>query len=131
MSSFKLQILTPFGQYFNGEVEYLSLSNSAGVLGILPHHIPLVTDVVLGKVIVVIKGNRHTYATTGGVLNIEKEKVTLMLNTIERSDEIDVDRAKKSKERAEKRIESGEGNLKRAQDSLKRANNRLDVADKK
>ena len=134
MSQFHLEILTPYGHYFNGDVEYLEVRNPDGVLGILSHHTPIVTPIVLGKIVVKIKGNRHSYATTGGLLNMKKDNTcSLMLQTIERSDEIDVDRAKKSKERAERRIKEAKENLnlKRAQDAIKRAENRINVANDK
>ncbi|MCR4879696.1 MAG: F0F1 ATP synthase subunit epsilon [Bacilli bacterium] len=132
MSSFHLEILTPFGHYFNGEVDYLEIRNPDGVLGILPRHTPIITPVVLGKVITKINGNKHFYATTGGLFNMKADgSASLMLNTIERSDEIDIERAKRSKERALNRIKNNEGNIKRAEDSLRRAENRLDVADDK
>ena len=131
MSSFHLEILTPFGHYFNGDVDYLEIRNPDGVLGILPHHTPLITTVVLSKIVVKIKGNRHSYATTGGLFNMKADNTaSLMLQTIERSDEIDVERAKKAKERAEARIKANKANLnlKRAEDAIKRAENRINVA---
>lgn len=134
MSSFHLEILTPYGHYFNGDVEYLEVRNPDGVLGILSHHTPIVTPVVLGKVVVKIKGRRHAYATTGGLLNMKNDNsCSLMLQTIERSDEIDVERAKKSLERAKKRLADHKENLnvKRAEDAMKRAENRINVANDK
>ena len=134
MSSFHLEILTPFGHYFNGDVDYLEIRNPDGVLGILPHHTPLITTVVLSKIEVKIKGNRHSYATTGGLFNMKKDgTASLMLQTIERSDEIDVERAKKALERAKGRITANKAtlNLKRAEDAIKRAENRLNVAQDK
>ena len=131
MSSFHLEILTPFGHYFNGEVEYLEIRNPDGVLGILPRHTPIITPVVLCKMVVKISGNRHSYATTGGLFHMKQDgTASLMLQTIERSDEIDVERAKRAKERAEARIAAHKDtlNLKRAEDAIKRANNRLNVA---
>ena len=131
MSSFHLEILTPFGHYFNGEVEYLEFRNPDGVLGILPRHTPIITPVVLCKIVVKIKGNRHSYATTGGLFNMKRDgNASLMLQTIERSDEIDVERAKRALERAEARIKANKANLnlKRAEDAIKRAENRIEVA---
>lgn len=134
MSSFHLEILTPFGHYFNGEVEYLEIRNPDGVLGILPHHTPIITTVVLSKIVVKINGNRHKYATTGGLFNMKQDgTATLMLKTIERSDEIDLARARKAKERAEARIAANKPNLniKRAEEAIKRAENRIEVAQEK
>ena len=134
MSSFHLEILTPFGHYFNGEVDYLEIRNPDGVLGILPRHTPIITTVVLSKIVVKIKGNRHRYATTGGLFNMKADgTASLMLKTIERSDEIDLARAKRAKERAEARISANKPTLnrKRAEEAIKRANNRIEVAQDK
>jgi len=131
MSSFHLEILTPFGHYFKGEVDYLEFRNPDGVLGILARHTPIITPVVLCKIVVKIKGNRHSYATTGGLFNMKRDgTASLMLQTIERSDEIDVERAKRALERAEARIKANKANLnlKRAEDAIKRAENRIEVA---
>lgn len=132
MSSFNLTVLTPFGTYYKGEASYLEVRNEDSVLGILPHHTPIISTVKLGKIKITIKGNKHVYACSGGLLNVKKDgSVTLMVSTIERSDEIDVARAKRSKERALKRIENNEGNLKRAESSLERAEVRIEVANEK
>lgn len=132
MSTFNLTVLTPFGTYYKGEASYLEVRNEDSVLGILPRHAPIISTVKLGKVRITIKGNEHVYACTGGLLHVKKDgSVTLMVNTIERSDEIDVARAKRSKERALKRIEHNEGNIKRAESSLERAEIRIEVANEK
>ena len=131
MSSFHLEILTPFGHYFNGDVEYLEFRNPDGVLGILPRHTPLITPVVLCEIILKIKGKRHAYASTGGLFNMKKDgTASLMLQTIERSDEIDVPRAKRAKERAEARLASHKENIniERAKEAIRRAENRINVA---
>ena len=134
MSSFHLEILTPFGHYFKGDVEYLEFKNPEGVLGILPRHTPIITPVVLCKMVIKINGKKHSYATSGGLFNMKKDNTaSMMLQTIERSDEIDVERAKQAIERAKKRISVNKANLnmKRAEDSIKRAENRISVASDK
>ena len=91
----------------------------------------LITPVVLCEIVVKVNGNRHSYATTGGLFNMKSDgTASLMLQTIERSDEIDVERAKKALERAKKRISDNKAtlNLKRAEDAIKRAENRINVA---
>lgn len=134
MSSFHLEILTPFGHYYNGDVDYIELRNPDGVLGILAHHTPIITPVVLCKIVLKIKGNRRAYATTGGLFHMKKDgSASLMLQTIERSDEIDVERAKQAKARAQARIDAHKDtlNLQRAEDAIKRAENRIKVAQDK
>ena len=134
MSSFHLEILTPFGHYFNGDVDYLEFKNPDGVLGILPHHTPIITPVVLCEIVLKINGKRRCYASTGGLFNMKADgSASLMLQTIERSDEIDVDRARQAKARAQARIEAHKDtlNLQRAEDAIRRAENRIKVAQNK
>ena len=131
MGSFKLEILTPYGHYFNGDVDYLSLRNKDGVLGILPRHTPLITTVELCNLTLIINGKRRIYAISKGLLNVKgNNEVSLMVNTIERSDEIDVERAKRALERAKKRLEHHDEkiNVKRAEAAIKRAENRINAA---
>ena len=130
-NSFKVEIYTPTGKYFSGDVSYLSVSSPLGVLGILPDHAPLVTTLEICKLTTKINSNELKYAIGGGVMNIKKDNhIVLLVNSIERSDEINVARAKESKKRAEERLakSSEEIDIKRAQLSLSRALNRLSVS---
>lgn len=132
MSTFNLTIVTPFGVYYKGEVNFLEVRNEDSVLGILPKHTPIISTVKLGKILVIINGNRNVYATSGGILDVKKDgTVTLLLNSIERKDEIDIERAKRAKQRALDRIEKGENKDNSANKSLARAENRINIVEDK
>ena len=133
MSTFHLNILTPFGSYLEQDVEFLEVRNEDSVLGILPRHTPIISTVKLGKMRIKINGRIFLYATTGGVLNVKKDgTVTLLLKTIERNDEIDILRAKESLERAQNRISTGDNvDIARAKAAIDRASNRLRIAEGK
>lgn len=127
---FQLDIFTPKGKYFSEEVDYLEVRNADSVLGILANHTPLISTIKLGPIKIKFNGKTRIYATTGGLLNIKKDHtVSLMLNTIERGDEIDIERAKRSKARAEKHLQEADADKARASASLERANNRIAVAE--
>ena len=130
----QLTILTPYGPYFDGQVDFLEVHSEEYNLGILPHHAPLISTVAVSKLMIRNDGKEKHYAVGGGVVRIEKDKVTLILNSIERADEIDVDRAKEAKLRAEKRLEEAIKNeaidVNRAKLALLRATNRLSVSAK-
>jgi len=130
-SKIKLLILTPYGRYFEGEVDFLGVRSSNYTLGILPNHSPLVSTLIISKMIIKMGGEEYSYAIGGGVINIDKEKTTLILDSCERSDEIDLDRAKEAKIRAEERLERAKKDetidVARAQVALLRAINRIDV----
>lgn len=129
-NKFHLDIFTPKGKYFSNDVEFLEVRNDDSVLGILAHHTPLISTIKLGVIKIRFNGKTRYYATTGGLLNVKKDNtVSLMLNTIERGDEIDVERAKRSIKRAEKHLQEEGSDKARAEASLERANNRLLAAE--
>lgn len=128
-NKFHLDIYTPTGKYLSEEVVYLEVRNSDSVLGILPFHTPLITTIILCPLRIRFGGRTRVYATTGGIMNIKSgNTVSLMLSTIERSDEIDIERAKRSKDRAERYLNDDSYDQQRAKASLDRANNRIAVA---
>ena len=130
--TFKVTISTPLGTYLQTEADYLSVTSGIGVIGILPHHAPLITTLEICEL--TIKSGRETlsYAISGGLMNIKPgTEVVLLVNSIERSDEIDVDRAIKAKERAEKRLNDETMDVVRAKASLTRALNRIAVSSNK
>ena len=129
---FVVRISTPAGRYLQTEADYLSVTSSTGVLGILPNHAPLITNLEICELVIKSGNETLRYAISGGLMNIkEGTEVTLLVNTIERSDEIDVDRALKAKERAEKRLDEEMVDVTRANASLARALNRIAVSSNK
>ena len=132
---FEVRIFTPFGKYLSTECDYLSTKTSDGVIGILPNHAPLIATLDISKLIIRNNNLTYLYAISGGVIHIKKDhSVTLLLNSIERSDEIDVNRAKAAQKRAEDRINNKDldyNEIQRAKVSLLRALNRIDISDNK
>ena len=130
--SFLLKIVTPYGMYLNEEVEYLSVQAPHSVLGILPNHAELVSTVLISAMKVRIHGTYFYYAIGEGVLHVKKDETVLLINSIERQDEIDIARATAAKERAEKKLKEAQMNeeidIIRAEAALKRALNRIKVA---
>ena len=128
MSTFLLEIYTPFGKYYDRYVDELIVQSDDFVLGILPNHAPLVSKVKVSKMFIIQNGDRKCYAIGEGLLNISKDGVTLLLESIESKDDIDIDRAKDAKKRAEERLATLVNiDVERAQRALNRANNRISV----
>ena len=129
-----LLILTPYGHYFEGDVDFLSVKSEKYSLGIYPNHAPLISTVDICKAIIRRGNKEYKYAVGGGVINIEKDKITLLLNSIESVDEIDISRAEASKKRAEDRLNNPAKDdtidVNRAKASLLRAINRIDIVKK-
>ena len=127
---FSLDIYTPYGHYLSDKVNYLSFQSEKYTLGILPDHAPLISTVTICQIMIEKDGNREFYATSGGVVRIGKNKVELLLETIESQDEIDLERAEQAKERAENRLASGQLEpllITRSKIALARAINRINT----
>jgi F-type H+-transporting ATPase subunit epsilon len=130
--SYKLEIVTPKKVVFSGDVLSFSAPGVLGGFQVLRSHAPLLSNISVGEVKVVdLEGKEFRYATSGGVVEVKENKVILLAETAERSDEIDVQRAEAARDRARKRLakKSAEIDTDRARLALFRAMNRLKVAD--
>jgi F-type H+-transporting ATPase subunit epsilon len=129
--SFTLEIVTPRKMMFKGEVMSFSAPGVVGGFQVLYNHAPLLSNLQIGEVKYVdTQGREFRYATSGGFVEVMDNHVVLLAETAERTDEIDVERAKSAEERARKRIaeKSKDTDVERAQAALARALNRLRVA---
>lgn len=130
--AFKLEIVTPKKIVFSGDVTSFSAPGVLGGFQVLRSHAPLLSNIAIGEVKFVDgSGNESRYATSGGIVEVHDNKVMMLAETAERSDEIDVARAEAAKERARKRLgeKGAQTDLDRARLALFRAMNRLKVAD--
>jgi len=130
MKNFPLQIITPDGVDFEGDVLSVVARTTCGDVCILASHTDYVASIDYGFV-KVKEENAERYASCiGGFISVSSGKATIIATTFEFADEIDVKRAEKAKEKATQIIESAEDELaiKMAQLKLKRALNRLSVS---
>ena len=104
-----------------------------GYLGILPGHAPLITERGVGEITYKADGMDYHVAVAWGFAEVLPDKVTVLAETAERAEDIDVERARKAKERAEERLRSASGDVdyQRALLALDRANARLEVAQRR
>ncbi|MCQ2793592.1 MAG: ATP synthase F1 subunit epsilon [Bacilli bacterium] len=130
--SFVVRIITPKGLYAKLDASSLTVKLTTGYRTILKGHMDLVGALDIAPMYVVIDNNRRYYALHGGAINVTKDGVTLIVNAIESKDEIDVERAKASKERAETRLNSNDSNIdtKRAIIALKKSLVRIETSEK-
>ena len=130
---FLLEIITPRGIYFTEEVDSLTIKMSTGYRTFLAGHLPLIGSLAYAPMHLVKNGEVENYAVHGGVINVTKEKISVVCNAIENEKEIDEARALAAKERAEKRLQEKDPNIdiKRAQLALQRSLIRLEVLSKK
>lgn len=131
--TFQLEIVTPTRLLVKDAAEEAQIPGATGYLGILPGHAPLITELGVGKITYKASGTTHTLAVAWGFAEVLPDKVTILAEAAERPQEIDVERAQKSKERAEERLKSNDAEVDytRAEDALRRAETRLNVAKEK
>ena len=133
--TFKLEIVTPEKKVVNTTAEEAQIPGKNGYLGILPGHAPLITELAVGEITYRESSGagEQRLAVAWGFAEVLPDKVTILAETAERPSEIDVARAKESKERAEQRLTSGDTkvDVERSLDALHRAEVRLEVAAKK
>jgi F-type H+-transporting ATPase subunit epsilon len=126
--TFHVEIVTPKRIVFKGEVTSFSAPGLDGGFQVLHNHAPLLASIKIGKVKISDEGGTDfQYATSGGFVEVRENKVILLAETAERTDEIDVERVKAARDRALKRIaEKYPGiDIERAKLALFRALNRL------
>jgi F-type H+-transporting ATPase subunit epsilon len=132
MSTFLLEIVTPERKVFAQDVDMIVAKGAEGELGILPNHIPLVTPLKVAPITVKQKGKNAYIAVNGGFMEVRKGTVVILAESAELPEQIDIERAKSSKERAEKRLSSKQDEIdfRRAEAALQRAMNRIEVYEK-
>jgi F-type H+-transporting ATPase subunit epsilon len=129
MKTLKVNIVTPDGPVYESEVEMVSTKAQSGELGILPGHIPTVAPLQIGAVRLKNGNDTELVAVSGGFLEVRPDQVTILAQSAERSEAIDVERAKQAKTRAENRLDASkeEIDFRRAELALRRAMNRINI----
>lgn len=130
MTPFKLQIITPEKKVFDGETEQIIVRTTVGDVGILNGHEPYCAALGVGQMRIMINGEFRRAATSGGIIKVSKESTTILVQTCEWADEIDVERAEAAKQAAEERKKTAKSDaeIMLAEAKLSRALNRIDTA---
>jgi F-type H+-transporting ATPase subunit epsilon len=128
-----LEIVTPEKMAFSGNIEEVTVPGSEGEFGVLRGHASLLSSVDVGELNFTKENKKTYYAISTGYAEVTSSKVTILVETAERSDMIDKDRAKRSRDIAESKVnklskEDDEFDAARA--ALVRATVRLNVAEK-
>lgn len=127
---YKLSIVTPEKKFYEDEVNSIIAPGSLGYLGILTDHAPLITELVSGKLTVKdTKGQEKIFAISGGFLEVLKNNVTILADSIEPVEDIDMGRAEAALKRAKERLKSKDEDIDkpRAEFALTRALNRIKI----
>ena len=128
-----LEIVTPEKMIFSDKIEEVTVPGAEGEFGVLRGHEAFLSAVDIGELNYIKDGKKTYYSVSIGYAEVTSSKVTILIETAERSDHIDKDRALKAKDKAESRLgqmskEDVEYEIMRA--ALTRAIVRLGVAEK-
>ena len=133
MSELNLEIITPEKPIFRDQIDAVTIPGTQGSFQILKNHAPIISSFEIG-IIKVRKSDLETYyATSGGTVEVNKNNVLVLADSIEKVSDIDQDRAEQAKQRAEERLrKKHEENIDevRAKAALNRALNRLSAVKK-
>ena len=124
---FTLEIVTPVKTLDFEKVEYLRAPSLEGLFGVMSGHVSSIINLDIGEIKVLVDNTESYFAISGGFAQVSKDKVSLLIESIESKDEIDIDRSNKSLERAKNRLLDKNMNQMRAKSALERAKNRLKV----
>lgn len=129
MSEYRLKIVTPDRLVYDDPAESLVARSITGDVCIMARHTEYISPLAIGQVKVKKKGEWHVASCSGGTLVVTGGNATIIADTFEWKDEIDLERAEKAKEKAEERMQSDgtEFEFKLAELKLKRAINRINT----
>jgi len=130
----KLEMVTPYKRVLSEEVDEIIAPGALGELGILPGHTPLLTTLKVGELTYRKGGSAFHVAVNWGYVEVEEGKVTILAETAEPADEIDLARAKAALGRAEealKTLDPEDKQFRIMEAALERALIRIQVAARK
>jgi F-type H+-transporting ATPase subunit epsilon len=131
--SFQLEIVTPEKLVVRDNAEEAQIPGANGYIGVLPGHAPLITELGAGEISYRSGGQLHRYATAWGFAEILPDRVTVLAETVEPAEQIDVSRAQQSLAKAEDALQSAQTEEEVSNDlaDVRRAQARIEVAENK
>ena len=104
--TFQIEIVTPEKMVVKDEAEEMQIPGKNGYLGILPGHAPLITELAVGEISYRKGGAAHYLSVAWGFAEVLPDKVTILAETAERPDEINVSRAQEARQRRGRGIQN-------------------------
>ena len=101
----KLEIVTPDGTAYSEDVEMVTLPGVEGQMGIYPRHVPLLTQMVPGEIIVRKDGEEYFLAVGEGLIEVTGDHVALLTDMAIAAEKIDEAKAEEARQRAEARLQ--------------------------
>jgi F-type H+-transporting ATPase subunit epsilon len=103
-NTLKLEIVTPEAKIFSGDVDMVTLTGVEGEMGILPQHVPLMTQLVAGEIIARKGADTIFLAVGDGFVQVTGDRVAILTDMAIRAENIDEARAEEARQRAEARL---------------------------
>lgn len=128
-----LEVVTPEKMVFSGNIEEVTVPGSEGEFGVLRGHASLLSSVDVGELNYTKDGKKAYYAISTGYAEVTSSKVTILVETAERADMIDKERARRARDIAESKVNKltkEDDEFDAAKAALVRATVRLNVAEK-
>lgn len=104
MATLKLEIVTPDAKVYSEDVELVTLPGVEGEMGIYPMHVPLMTKLVPGEILVRKDGRDHFLAVGEGFVQVTGEQVSVLADMAIKAENIDEAKAEEARQRAEARL---------------------------
>ena len=106
MKLLDIEIVTAEKTIFSGQASLIQIPGIEGELGILPSHAPIITELAPGEVLIKNEKEVLSLVLSGGFVEVFNDKVTILADAAERTNEIDIEKTKEAIEKAEKIVES-------------------------
>ncbi len=126
----QLEVITPERRVLSETVDAVTVPGANGELGILPMHTPLISALQTGVLSYAQGGATQRLHVSGGFVEVSTDRVTVLADMAERAEEIDIARARLSREQAERILKAADADAEteEARQQLERANVRLQLA---
>lgn len=135
MAKIRCEVVTAERAVFDDQVDMVVAPGIEGQLGILPHHAPLMTALTFGELVIHRQDQEDEYiAIGGGFMEVRPDHVTILADSAERAEEIDLERAEEAQLRAQELMaqkQREDVDFIRAEAALRRSLIRLKVAKRK
>jgi F-type H+-transporting ATPase subunit epsilon len=110
MAKLQVELVTAEGRVLSQEADFVVAPGVDGELGVLPHHIPLLTPLATGEVLVRNDGHDEHLYVSGGFLEVLPDRVVILADAAERAEDIDEARAEEARRRAQELLAEEPGN---------------------
>ena len=130
-ATFHVDVVTPYEQFFDGEVEMAIVTGTDGEIGVLAGHTPVVVALAPGEIRLLVGGEWRIAAASNGYAEVDRTRMTIVTTSAEWPENIDAGRAQRALDRATERIadkKTTPEEVERSKVGVRRAKARLHVA---